>query len=70
MISAPTSDKNHLIFKAFVHMIATISGVGFHNGDQGYPAYLFGANDGKVDPVMGGDSPEKNGIFKLLASFD
>ena len=70
MISAPTDDEQYLIFKALVHMIETNSGEGFHNSDQGHPAYLLGANDGKVDRVMGGDSPEKNTLFKLLASFD
>ena len=43
-------------------MIETNSGIGFHNCDQGHPAYLLGADDGKVDPVMGGDSPEKNDL--------
>ena len=70
MISAPTDDEQYLIFKALVHMIETNSGEGFHNSDQGHPAYLLGANDGKVDSVMGGDSPEQNDLFKLLASFD
>ena len=70
MISAPTDDEKYLIFKALVRMIETNSGIGFHNCDQGHPAYLLGADDGKVDPVMGGDSPEKNDLFELLASFD
>ena len=69
MIAAPTDDAKYLIFKVLVRMIKTNSGEGFHNSDQGHPAYRLGAI-GKVDPVAGGDSPEQNQLFKLLASFD
>ena len=69
MISAPTDDEKYLIFRALVRMIKTNSGDGFLNSDQGHPAYLLGAQ-GKVNPVAGGDSPEQNTLFKLLASFD
>ena len=69
MISDPTDDEKYLIFSALVRMIKTSSGEGFLNGDQGHPAYTLGAQ-GKVDPVMGGDPPEENTLFKLLASFD
>ena len=69
MISKPTDDAKYLIFKALVRMIETNSGTGFLNGDQGHPAYALGAQ-GEIDPVAGGDSPENNDLFKLLASFD
>ena len=69
MISNPTDWEQYLIFKALVRMIETNAGTGFLNGDQGHPAYLMGV-DGETDPVAGGDSPEKNHLFKLLASFD
>ena len=69
MISDPTDDEKYLIFSALVRMIKTSSGEGFLNDDQGHPAYTLGAQ-GKVDAVMGGDSPEENTLFKLLASFD
>ena len=69
MISAPTEWEKHLIFEALVRMIKSNAGTGFHNDDQGHPAYTLGAK-GEVDPVAGGDSPEENTLFKLLASFD
>ena len=69
MISDPTDDEKYLIFRALVRMIKTSSGEGFLNHDQGHPAYTLGAQ-GEVNPVAGGDSPKKNTLFKLLASFD
>ena len=69
MISNPTDMEKYLIFKALVRIIETNTGTGFLNEDQGHPAYTLGAQ-GKVDPVAGGDSPEKNRLFKLIASFD
>ncbi len=69
MISAPTEDEKYLIFQALVWMIETNSGTGFLNEDQCHPAYVLGMQ-GKIDPVAGGDSPEKNDLFKLLESFD
>ena len=69
MISDPTDDEKYLIFSALIRMIKTSSGEGFLNDDQGHPAYTLGAQ-GTVDPVAGGDSPEENTLFKLLASFD
>lgn len=69
MISNPTDDEKYLIFKALVRMIETNSGTGFLNEDQCHPAYTLGMH-GEVNPVAGGDSPEKNDLFKLLASFE
>ena len=69
MISTPSDMEKYLIFKALVRMIETNTGIGFLNGDQGHPAYTLGAQ-GVVDPVAGGDSPENNRLFNLLASFD
>ncbi len=68
MISNPTDDEKYLIFRALVRSIKTNSGDGFHNSDQGHPAYLAGAQGN--DSVYWGDSPNKNTLFKLLASFD
>ena len=68
MISNPTDDEKYLIFRALVLSIKTNSGDGFHNSDQGHPAYRAGA--GGKDSANLGDSPEKNTLFKLLASFD
>lgn len=49
-------------------MIESNSGVGFVNADQGHPAYALGRR-GKIDPVMDGDSPEDNRLFKVLQRF-
>ena len=68
MISDPTDDEKYMIFRALVRTIKTNSGDGFHNCDQGHPAYRAGANGG--DSVKFGDSPEQNDLFQLLASFD
>ena len=55
-------------FRALVEMIESNSGVGFVNADQGHPAYASG-RQGIEDPVMGGDGPEDNCLFKLLQRF-
>lgn len=68
MISNPTNLEKALIFSALVHAINTNSGIGFHNGDQGHPAYMAGASN--EDSKTWGDTPEKNLMFKLLASCD
>ena len=70
MISAPTDMEKELIFEALVRAIETNSGIGFHNSDQGHPAYRAGAKDGDKAAPIWGDSPEKNKLFKLLTSFD
>lgn len=54
-----------IIFRAIVEMIASNSGVGVLNCDQGHPAYLLG-EDGKAGM---GDGPERNLLFKLLQEF-
>ena len=66
MISNPTDDEKYMIFRALVRMIKTNSGDGFLNSDQSHPAYLLGAQ-GKVDAVMGGDSPEKTRFSSCLS---
>lgn len=68
MISNPFDDEKYLIFKALIHSIKTSSGIGFINNDQGHPAYEAGAQ-GDASGKWG-DSPDKNALFKLLASFD
>ena len=58
-----------LMFRALVQMIDGNSGVGFHNLDQGHPAYALGSR-GTVDPEKLGDGPEHNGLFQTLKRFD
>ena len=55
-----------IIFAALVEMIASNSGVGIHNCDQGHPTYRFGARG----DVKLGDGPERNLLFQTLQKFD
>ena len=67
VISNPDDTEKYLIFRALVHMIDSNSGIGFHNADQGHPAYLVAAATDSTEQL--GDSAEQNALFKLLASF-
>lgn len=72
MLANPTADQKWLIFKALADSIAANSGRGFHNADQGHPAYRAGAagdNSKVLNSEMLGDSPEQNELFVLLESF-
>ena len=55
-----------IMFEALVEMIASDTGRGFHNVDQGHPAYLTGA---RGDIGMG-DGPDENSLFQVLQRFD
>ena len=55
-----------IVFRAIVEMIASNSGVGFHNCDQGHPAYRVRARGG----IGMGDGPGENRLFQLLQTFD
>jgi hypothetical protein len=68
MIDNLSQDEKYLIFKALTHSIRSNSGIGFHNSDQGHPAYELGAQG--ADSAAWGDSPERNCLFQLLTSFD
>jgi hypothetical protein len=54
-----------IVYDALIHAIRTNSGIGFHNADQGHPAYLLGC-EGKSDYHELGDSPEENKLYQLL----
>ena len=59
-----SKDTNwRIVYDALIHAVKTNSGIGFHNRDQGHPAYLAGAEDGSRDS---GDSPEENDLYKML----
>ena len=62
--------EKYLIYKALVMMIEANSGVGFHNSDQGHPAYRMGASDGMSDSNTWGDGPEQNRLFKILVALN
>lgn len=66
MISLLNDMEQYLAFKALVLMIDSNAGIGFHNKDQGHPAYRLGA----TGQVGMGDSPDANALFKMLASFN
>ena len=68
MISATTDGQKSLIFKALALAIEKNWGRGFLNADQGHPAYVAGAKGD--NSTTWGDSPDRNELFKLLASFD
>jgi len=53
-----------IVYHALVHAIRTNSGIGFHNNDQGHPAYFHGAETGEGGS---GDSPDENWMYKTLA---
>lgn len=67
MIDNPDDFEKELIFRALVRMIETNSGTGFHNADQGHPAYVAGANG--VESRTWGDTAERNRLYRLLTSF-
>ena len=55
-----------IMFDAMVEMVASNSGTGVRNCDQGHPTYHLGA-EGKVGL---GDSPEENRLFRTLQRFN
>ena len=60
---------DEIVFQALVDMIASNTGVGFHNVDQGHPVYAVGSDDA-ADAETWGDGPEHNGLFQTLQQFD
>ncbi len=46
-------------------LFTSLSGLGFHNNDQGHPAYLIGCDE-DTEFRDHGDSPERNELFKLV----
>jgi hypothetical protein len=52
-----------LIYAALIHAVKTNSGIGFHNYDQGHPAYMAGAEDGSEKH---GESREENKLYQML----
>ena len=62
MLSAKEADWG-VIYDALIHAIKTNSGIGFHNNDQGHPAYMSGAEDGSENM---GDTREENKLYQML----
>lgn len=59
------SSSKRLLYNGLVALVRSNSGQGFHNNDQGHPAYVMGAQ-GKVDHEQWGDSPTHNHLFKIM----
>jgi len=57
--------ERYVIYRALLHAVQSNSGIGFHNSDQGHPAYRIG-RDGRHDHSMWGDSPEHNSLFRMM----
>lgn len=57
--------QEYFVYEALVHALQTNSGIGFHNSDQGHPAYVVG-RDGHSDYHTWGDSPEENEVYQLM----
>lgn len=53
--------------KKLLYLVASNSGYGFCNNDQGHPAYKIGQS-GDFDFAQWGDSPECNILFKMMHS--
>jgi hypothetical protein len=67
MIETLAPIERVIVFKSLIHAIKTNSGIGFHNNDQGHPAYRMGII-GEIDLKTWGDSPEQNTMFQLLST--
>ena len=66
MFSDLTDIQKSYIWEAIKFAIASNSGIGFLNKDQGHPAYVDGSHaDGEW-----GDSPDQNELFKMVSVLD
>jgi hypothetical protein len=57
--------ERYVLFTALLRMIKANDGTGFHNNDQGHPAYVVGKS-GKYDYDQLGDSPDRNALFQMM----
>ena len=57
--------ERYVLFTALLKMVKSADGTGFHNHDQGHPAYVAGRS-GKHDFAALGDSPERNSLFQMM----
>ena len=63
--SSLSYSERKLLYLGLLALVNGNSGEGFHNGDQGHPAYGIG-RDGKFDYEAWGDSPDHNKLFRLM----
>lgn len=57
--------EKQLLYRGLLSLVTSNSGYGFHNNDQGQPAYAIG-RDGTQDYQKWGDSAEHNCLFKMM----
>lgn len=57
--------ERYVLYTALLRMVKANDGTGFHNNDQGHPAYRAGES-GKHDYDALGDSPERNTLFQMM----
>lgn len=57
--------QRYVLYTALLQMVRSCSGTGFHNLDQGHPAYRLGCS-GKADRPAMGDAPENNDLYGMM----
>ena len=65
MFSSFEFGQRYVLYTALLQSVRSCSGVGFHNCDQGHPAYRVGC-EGKFDQQAWGDSPENNHLYGMM----
>ena len=55
----------YILFDSLLNSIKSNSGNGFHNNDQGHPAYRIGCDE-DIEIKDHGDTPERNELFKMM----
>ena len=60
-----TFSAKYVLLRALLDQVRRNTGLGFHNNDQGHPAYTIGKS-GKWDYNAFGDSPEHNSLYQML----
>jgi len=55
-----------VIYRSLLDSVCANSGHGFHNGDQGHPAYRTGAQGELLSFGAIGDHPDHNHLYKMM----
>lgn len=64
MFSDLSAREKEVVYLCLKHAVASNSGIGMQNGDQGHPAYTMGAAG---NGMYQGDSPFECHLFKMLS---
>ena len=65
MFESFDDSQRWLLLTALVDRVRANWGKGFHNNDQGHPAYRGGCME-EIDFKTWGDSPEHNTLYKMM----